>query len=47
MNLLLNSQWRLLLDELQAPIYKSFAVVFKDTLNSVFSKTPYDELFEQ
>lgn len=45
MNLFLNANWQLLLDELNAPISKSFAQVFKDAANSFFEKTPYDNLF--
>lgn len=45
MNLFLNANWRLLLDELKKPISTSFAKVFKESLNSVFEKTPYDEMF--
>lgn len=47
MNLFLNANWKLVLDELKKPINTSFAKVFKDFANSIFAKTPYDELFAQ
>jgi hypothetical protein len=46
MNLFLNANWRILLDELKKPISSSFSEVFKDLLNDVFDKTPYNELFD-
>lgn len=45
MNLFLNANWKLFLDELEKPIYTSFATVFKDSLNSFLEKTPYEDLF--
>lgn len=45
MNLFLNQNGKLLLDELKKPINLSFAQIFKDALNSVFTKIPYNELF--
>jgi len=47
MNAFLNINWRILLDELKKPITISFADVFKNLLNEMFEKTPYDEFFEK
>jgi Haemolymph juvenile hormone binding protein (JHBP) len=45
MNLFLNQNGKLLLEELKKPINSSFARIYKDLLNSVFRKIPYNELF--
>lgn len=45
MNLFLNQNGNLLLEELSKPINSAFAVIFRDVLNSVFSKIPYHDLF--
>ncbi|XP_070492161.1 protein takeout-like [Chironomus tepperi] len=47
MNSFLNINWSILLDELKKPITTSFADVFKNLLNDLFQKTPYDEFFEK
>lgn len=47
MNAFLNVNWRILLDELKKPITTSFAEVFKNLMNDMFEKTPYDEFFEK
>jgi hypothetical protein len=46
MNLFLNQNWRILLDELQKPIFLAFADIFKNVFNKVFDQNPYDEWFE-
>lgn len=45
MNLFLNQNWQLVLDELKKPISASFSKIFKESLNLVFNKIPYNELF--
>lgn len=47
MNMFLNANWKLLLDELSKPISISFAKAFKELLNSIFDRTPYEEFFER
>lgn len=47
MNLFLNENWKILLDELKKPIVINFAEVFRNLLNGMFEKTPYDEFFEK
>jgi Haemolymph juvenile hormone binding protein (JHBP) len=42
---LIADNWKIMLDEVEEPIVKKFGEIYKDALNSVFEKTPYEELF--
>lgn len=44
---LINENWKIMLDEMNGPICKNFADIYKDVLNSVFEKVPYNEFFVQ
>lgn len=46
MNAFLNENWRILLDELKKPIELSFSEVFKNLMNKIFEKNPYEDFFE-
>ncbi|XP_037827504.1 protein takeout-like [Lucilia sericata] len=45
MNLFLNENWKEIYDEVRGSLNKAYAKVFKDVLNAVFSKYPYDKYF--
>lgn len=46
-NLFLNENWQEIYTELYDPLNKAYSIVFKDIINSVFSKYPYDKYFTE
>ncbi|KAF5287444.1 hypothetical protein FQR65_LT12269 [Abscondita terminalis] len=47
MNTLINQSWRDLFEEVKDPYEQTFADLFKDTTNAIFTKIPVEELFPQ
>ncbi|XP_037827501.1 protein takeout-like [Lucilia sericata] len=45
MNLFLNENWKEIYAEVRVSICKAFSEIFKDVINEVFSKYPYDKYF--
>lgn len=46
-NLFLNQNWLEVFTEIKKSVFSAFAQITENVLNQIFSKVPYDELFEQ
>lgn len=46
MNRFLNENWQDILAELKPSIIDAFTQIFSGIINSVFSRLPYDDIFE-
>lgn len=46
-NLFLNENWRDIFNEIKKSVFSAFAQIGENVITNVFSKVPYDELFQQ